>query len=222
MSSALRGLFLVTCVALLWCGDAQAQPTALQARVEGSAVTLPRPPLRIRVPASAVYAGAHRWVLYDVADCEVHVFIEADAHRQVQRLYWIQLEAYLASKPELRYNYDRDQVTTINGFEVRHRERFGPSDEPPRAGSDLEQVLKLVAAAGYRLPRETVNSRLVYLPDDTRRSEVMVIYIEDMASTGKTSADFMADGAITAAWPPVAATVLERARARISFERTGP
>ena len=185
-------------------------------------MTLQRPPLRIRVPASAVYAGAHRWVLYDVADCEVHVFIEADANRQVQRLYWVQFEAYLASKPELRYNYERDEATTVNGYAVRHRERFGPSDEPPRAGSDLEQVLRLVAAAGYRLPRETVNARLVFLPDASRRSEVMVIYIEDMASTGRTSADFLADGAITAAWPPVAATVLERARARIAFEGTAP
>ena len=33
---------------------------------------------RIRLPESVQYVGADRWVLYDIADCELHAFVEAD------------------------------------------------------------------------------------------------------------------------------------------------
>lgn len=209
----------ITVAALLCCGSAYAQTPSPERKIEGTSVISREPSLRVAVPTHARYVGADRWVLSGVADCEVHVFVEADASRQVQRLYWIQFEAYLPSKPELRYNYDRDPEVTMNGLAVRHRERFGPTDEKPRAGSDLEHVQQLIAAANYTLPREIINARLVHLPDDTRRSEVMVIYIEDMAITGRTSSDFLADGKVSAAWAPVAGELLERAKARITFEK---
>jgi hypothetical protein len=30
---------------------------------------------------------ANRWIFYDLADCELHVFVEADANKIVQRFY---------------------------------------------------------------------------------------------------------------------------------------
>ena len=209
-----------TLASLLLAVSSYAQPP--ERKVDGTRVTSRSPAIRITVPKEATYVGADRWPLYDVADCEVHVFVEADATKRVQRLYWIQFEAYLPSKPDSTYNYDRDQVTTMNGLEVRHRERFGPSNEKPRAGSDGERVMRMVASAGYTLPPDTVNSRLVHLPDASRRSEVMVIYIEDMAPLGKTSSDFLVDGKVSDAWAPVGRGVLARATSRISFERVSP
>ena len=83
-------------------------------------------------------------------------------------------------------------------------------------------VASLLAAAGHTLPPDTVNSRLVHLPDASRRSEVIVIYIEDMAPLGKTSSEFLVDGKVSDAWAPVGRGVLERAMSRISFERVSP
>jgi hypothetical protein len=212
----------MTFATLLCCSVASAQTPAPERKVVGTAVTSRDPAIRVSVPKEARYIGADRWPLHGVADCEIHVFVEADASKRIQRLYWIQFEAFLPTQPGARYDYDRDAATEINGFPVRHRERFGATAEKTRAGSDLEHVKKLVAAAGYTWPAEAVNARLVHLPDDTRRREVMVIYIEDMASTGKTSADFLSEGKVSAAWTPVAAGVLERAKARVTFERVSP
>jgi hypothetical protein len=46
------------------------------------------------LPQSLHYA-ADRWVLYDIADCELHDFVDADAQKNVQRLYWVQFEGYI-------------------------------------------------------------------------------------------------------------------------------
>ena len=210
---------VLSLAALLFCTGAHVQGAAPERTVEGSVVTSRDPAIRITLPKEARYVGADRWTLYDVADCEVHVFVEADAARNVQRVYWVQFEAFIPSQPDSKYNYDRDAIAEINGFAVHHRERFGPDDEKPRAGSDLEHVRKMILAAGYRLPKEIINARLVHLPDDTRRKEVMVIYMEDMATTGKTSADFIVGGKISDAWTPVGERLLERAKARVKFER---
>ena len=207
---------------LLCCSAAHAQTPEPEREVQGTTVTSRDPPIRVTVPKDARYIGADRWPLRGVADCEIHVFVDADADKLIQRLYWIQFEAFLPSQPGARYDYDRDGRTEMNGLVVRHRERFGETAGTPPAGSDLEHVQTLVAKAGYTWPREAVNTRLVHLPDDTKRREVMVIYIEDMAPTGKTSADFLSEGKISAAWTPVAAGVLQRAKARITFERVSP
>ena len=60
--------------------------------------------MRITVPNSVQYVSAARWDLNDIADAELHVFVDADAQKRVQRLYWIQFEAYLPSNTH-RYNY---------------------------------------------------------------------------------------------------------------------
>jgi hypothetical protein len=67
-------------------------------RVEGNAVTSERDPaMRIELPNPAQYLGAGRWVLYGIADCELHAFAEADGQKDVQRLYWVQFEQYRAT-----------------------------------------------------------------------------------------------------------------------------
>lgn len=58
------------------------------------------------VAESAQYVGGDRWVLYDLADCELHALVDADAQGNVQRLYGIQFEAYLPTRPELKHTYD--------------------------------------------------------------------------------------------------------------------
>jgi hypothetical protein len=61
------------------------------------------PRVTITLPKQAQSVGADRWILYDIADCELHIFVEADA-KVLQRLYWIQFEAYVPSRPELKRN----------------------------------------------------------------------------------------------------------------------
>jgi hypothetical protein len=162
-----------------------------------SIVSRADPHLRITVPHAAMYVGADRWNLYDVADCEIHVFVEADKARRVTRFYWIQFEAYLPSHPDFYYDYPSPPNTPMQlwnrDFQVRAR--FGPTGEVPKAGSDLERVQQLIAKAGYTLPPHMLNVRMVHLgPKDAKgrvRSEMILFYNEDMAPTGMTSMDFI-------------------------------
>ncbi len=65
-------------------------------KVEGTTVTSDQDPaVKVTFPATAQYVGSDRWDLYGIADAELHVFVEADAQKRVQRLYWVQFEGYL-------------------------------------------------------------------------------------------------------------------------------
>src|SRR5215475_11071427 len=64
-------------------------------RVESNVITSERDPaVRIQLPKPVQYIGADIWVLYGMADCELHAFVEADAQQNVQQLYWVQFEGY--------------------------------------------------------------------------------------------------------------------------------
>src|SRR5690349_816164 len=99
-------------------GVAAAQARAPERKVAGSTITSERDPqIKVEFPSAAKYVGASRWNLYDIADCELHAFVEADAQMRVQRLYWIQFEGYLPSKPDTAYTYDSPRHATIGGLD---------------------------------------------------------------------------------------------------------
>jgi hypothetical protein len=180
-------------------------------------VSQENPRVRITLPTQAQHVGAHRWVLYDVADCELHVFVEANKQQKIERLYWIQFEGYIPSRPESRYDYSRDGTTTIAGKEFFVRPRFGETQEKGKPGSDLEQVQRLLRENGYTLPDHMVNTRFVHLFND-RRKELMIIYAEDMAPLGLTTQQLLPGGTAEERWPEISKQVVESAKSRIALE----
>src|SRR5215831_16264874 len=95
-----------------------AQSSAPDRRVSGSTLTSNHDPnLQIRLPESAQYVGADRWILYDIADCELHAFVEADTQKNVQHLYWVQFEGYIPSKPDSKYQYNSPRHEKIGGMD---------------------------------------------------------------------------------------------------------
>lgn len=212
---------LLVCTAFL-SSAAFGQQLQPEREVAGNVITSAKDPaVRIRLPAAARYVGAVRFALYGIADCEIHVFVEADAKNVVQRLYWTQFEGYLPSKPDSTYGYS-GAMTKLGDRDYYVRARFGPGAEVARQGSDLEQVQKLLGAGGYTLPAETINVRLATLLDAGRRRELMFIYMEDLASTGVAIADLMVDGKVQSPWPEIEKGIIARALTRISVENTGP
>lgn len=199
-------------------------PAAPAARVERHSVVHRGKGVTVRVPASATYVGSERFRLYDVADAEIHVFAEAGPERRVRRLYWVQFESYLPARPELRYDYSDNRrselwgsVTWVGGGP----RRTGASGRP---GSDGEHVRNLLARAGYTLPAEAMSARLVQILDDPAgtgrgRDELMLIYSEDLAPTGKSYSDLVRDGATTPAWEPLEPPRIARAAAAFRVER---
>lgn len=200
---------------------ALAQERAPAGRIEGHRVVHAGPPaLAIGVPAKAMYVGALRFPLYGVADCELHVFVEATRDRRVRRLYWVQFESYLPKWPALSYDYGKvgDRQMRVWGHPTWVNIRFGRSTEKPRSGSDTEQVRGLLDRAGYVLPPDMMHVRLVRMLDDPQgtgkgRSELMLIYSEDSALIGKAAQRYRAN---TTRPPQGAAKIVARVSKRFT------
>ncbi len=192
--------------------------------VTGNIVTHPVEKIRIRVPEMASYVGAERFNLYGVADAEIHVFVESDAAKKMQRLYWVQFESYLPSNDH-RYNY-ADGNTRFDLWGTPTWLVWGPrlTSAPYRAVGDRESVMRILSRAGYTIPPEVLNVRMVQMLDDPEgsgrgRRELMIIYSEDLAPTGKTVAELSADGKVNDAFKPLEKPLIDRATASVRVER---
>jgi hypothetical protein len=212
---------IIILVLLARCLAAVAQADAPERKVENNVIISERDPkVRVELPKSVQYIGADRWVLYDIADCELHAFVEADSQQNVQRLYWVQFEGYLPTKPKLKYEYDSPRHTTIGGLDFYVDTWTGAIDDKVRAGSDTEHIEALSRAKGYKMPAGMMYVRLVHLLDEQKRKELMIIYGEDLASTGFTAADLKEGGNAYVQWLAIEKGFVERAEKKIKIEET--
>lgn len=196
-----------------------AQTAPPERKALGNVVTSERDPaVRIELPKTAQYVGADRWLLYGFADCELHAFVEADAQKNVQRLYWVQFEGYLPSRPDLHHTYDSPKHTTIGGMDFYVDSWVRAKDAKTEAGSDREHIEALIGAKGYRMPEGMMDVRLVHLLDKEKRKELMIIYGEDLASTGFSAAELSEGGKARDRWAGIADGLLERAQGTVRVE----
>ena len=173
------------------------------------------PKVRIELPKSVHYVGADRWDLYGIADCELHAFVEADEQKNVQRLYWIQFEGYLPSKPELHHRYDSPRHTTIGGLDFYVDTWVRVNSDKVAAGSDTEHIEALIRTHRYKMPSGMMYVRLVHLLDAQKRKELMIICGEDLSPTGFTAADLKKGGKAYDQWPAIETRLVERATKKI-------
>lgn len=220
MKIARRALVLLSANLLLAMMPAFAQPAypPPERTVHGSVLySTHDPKVKVSLPASAHYVGASRWVLYGMADCELHAFVEADAHKRVQRIYWVQFEGYLPSRPELHHAYDSPRHATLGGMDFYVDTWVEPSNATEKAGSDGEHIKALIRSHGYTLPAAMMSVRLVHLLDASKRRELMLIYSEDIGTLGFDAADLNKGGKAYSQWPAIEHGLIERAQQRISL-----
>lgn len=196
------------------------QTIAPERKVERNAVISARDPnVRVRFPQSAQYLGADRWNLYDIADCELHVFVDSDAQKTVQRLYWVQFEGYLPSKPDLAHQYDSPRHTAIGGLDFYVDTWVRPKDAETQTGSDRQHIEELIRSKGFNMPAGMMYVRLVHLLDERKRKELMIIYGEDLGSTGLSAADLSQGGKEFDRWPAIEKGLLERGEKKIAIQQ---
>jgi hypothetical protein len=144
----------------------------------------------ITMGPSLVYVGSEEFVLYDLATCEIHLWVDAP-NKHVQRMYWVQFESYLANN-SYTYSYSELPSRLKLGPHVFHNGvRFFNLDDDRkkwRPGSDYERVLGLLESHGYSVGSELMELAL-FLVDRTARRELMVIYMEDLAPLGISAAE---------------------------------
>lgn len=210
-------------IAVVFGAVVAVQTNSPERKVEGNVITSGRDPsVRIRLPTSAQYVGADRWVLYGIADCELHAFVDAEEHKSVRRLYWVQFEGYLPTQPNLKHTYDSPRHATIGGMDFYVDTWVRASAPETKPDSDGAHVRALIRAKGYASPAGMMYVRLVHLLDEQKRKELMIIYGEDLASTGFSAADLAKGGKAYDQWPTVEKGLIERAISKIALEQTPP
>jgi hypothetical protein len=206
-------------VFVLGCTVFAAQALRPERLAEGNRITSQHDPaVRIRLPNGAQYAGADRFVLYEIADCELHAWVEADRNRNVQRLYWVQFESYLPSRPELHHTYDSPRHTQIGGMDFYVDTWVRSKSEKTRPGSDREHIVALVESKGYHMPDGMMYVRLVHLLDEQKRKELMVIYAEDLQPKGLTASELQQGGSAYSQWAAIDRELVTRAEKSIAIE----
>ncbi len=201
------------------CSLLAAQSTVPERTVHGNVITSDRDPkARISLPQEAYYLGADRWVLYGNADCELHAFVEADAGRNVKKLYWVQFEQYLPSKPDLHHTYDSPRHALIGGLDFYVDTWVRSRTAAIEAGSDREHIEQLIRANGYTMPYGMMYVRFVHLLDKEKRQELMIIYGEDLTPIGLSAAELGEGGKARARWPEIDKSLIERAKQKITVE----
>jgi hypothetical protein len=220
----LLGLLVVLASSFLCSATLTAQNAPPERKVAGNVVTSQRDPaVRIELPKTVQYVGGDRWILYNIADCELHAFIETDPQKKADaqknvRLYWVQFEGYLPSRPDLHHTYDSPKHATIGGLDFYLDTWVRAKDAPLESGSDREHIEALLGAKAYRMPDAMMYVRLVHLLDREKRKELMIIYGENLAPTGFTVADLSDGGKNRARWPALADALLAAAQKRITVE----
>jgi hypothetical protein len=208
-------------IVLLWGTHASSQAELPERKVQGGVLTSEHDPrIRITLPSSVHYVGADRWVLGGFDDCELHAFVDADQHKTVRRLYWIQFESYLPSRPELHHTYNSPRHAEIAGMDFYVDTWPRATDAKTESGSDLEHLLVLVRNNGYNLPNGMIYARFVHLVDKEKRKELMIIYAEDLEPDGLTAADLFKGGKAHLRWPTLERNLIDRAEQNIELQTT--
>lgn len=199
--------------------------TGLTRQVDGNALISEQDPAAVlRFSPEYRYLGGHKFILFGVADTEQHFFVETTPDNKLTSIYWVQYEAYLPDKP---YAYDyadsplRVQIGDYEFFTDTTVFHYDP-DRKRRRGTDGEMVRRFLAGKGYQYPEEVVYARLVYLTDASRRKELMIIFMDDLAQYGFTAEALGEGGETQDRWPEVEKAHLDKVRATLTMHGLAP
>jgi hypothetical protein len=171
---------------------AQTAPSTRTRLVKGQVLTSSHlPPIKVKFEKAFTYVGMQSFILYGRAQVEQYFFVAADSRRLIKRMYMIQFESYLPSISGA-YNYaatktiDLAGQTYIADFEVVPNVSAAIKQDPQ---SDVTRAASFLEGKGYRIGKGIAFQRFVRLVDETKRSEFILLYVEDLIGAGFDAAD---------------------------------
>ena len=182
------------------------------------------PPVRMAFDERFEYIGGQKFILYGTADVEQQFFVEEHPDGTLKSFVWIQFEGFL---PDNDYTYDYSGSPLrlqIGAFDFYTDTEPGASNRFLRLGwpgTDGYLARKFAADKGYPMPDDYAFARLVHIPDDASRKELLIIFMEDLAPTGWTGESLREGGEHEERWLEVEAAHLERIKQVMSLSRTG-
>jgi len=224
MLTAMAGVLALASIACAQTNPAPAPPVTRT--VSGQVLkSKDMPAVRLEFDKAFKYAGAHSFVLYEVANAEQHFFVDADKEGRLRRFYWIQFEGYLPTNTH-SYDYKSPKIVNIGGFDffadTWARSLKGNTGRPDSDGNRARAFLE---SKGFKMTgTEVLMQRLVHLVDEAKRNELMIIYLEDLSTlgggdAGLTAADLNEGGSARARWPEIAQGLLDRAQKNMKVSK---
>lgn len=199
----------------------QQELKSVAANVQGLVLTSNgMPSVRMKFDKAFKYAGTQSFILYDVAHAEQHFFVDADKAGRIKRMYWIQFEGYLPSNNNT-YKYKPTKNVNIAGLDfIADAYARNVKANPGRADSDGSRARAFLETKGYRMASdEVISQRLVHLVGESKREEIMIIYLEDLSAMGLTAADVAKGGRAFAQWNQISKELIERTLKNMEVSR---
>jgi hypothetical protein len=176
---------------LLVRADASAQRRASNAVAEarvvrGQVLTSSKlPQMRVRFDKRFKYVGSQTFVLYKRARAEQHFFVDADAGRRVRAMYMLQFEGYLPGV-DASYSYDVKETIRLGGVDYIVNVESVPDVKAAlgqQPESDSARAVAFLEGKGYHVPESVRFQRFVRLVDESKRSEFIMLYVEDSGAS---------------------------------------
>lgn len=181
-------------------------------KVEGKTIfSAQNPRIKIQLRGDFEFVGQFDFKIKDVAGGERYIF--ADTRQgKVRRLFILQFEAILPASNEIfRYNFDKAQL--IGGHKFRSNTFAFSNTEARRENPQGEAALteKLLKEKGFGLEDELMTARFVTVPDEAKKHELILFYVENVDSTKYRLTDFYNGEEETEVWKKLSADLLKRA-----------
>jgi hypothetical protein len=176
------------------------------------------PVAQVQIDPQFFYAGNLSFILYNVAHVEQHHFITTNERKRIQRLLWFQFEGYLEDNQH-KYDYSGLENMKLNDLTFLHDADILNIDDDykERPTSDSAHVVEFFREKGYIFEGDTMFKRMVWLDADLR-NELMIIYSEDLASTGFNVSDLTEGGSHAPDWTAISKSLHERALASFAIK----
>lgn len=144
------------------------------------------PEIRLKFDKKFKFAGSQEFTLYDRAKAGQFFFVEAEKGK-IKRMYMLQFESFLPGI-DAQYNYNEPNSAEIGGLKYfSNFENISSVEAALKAlppDSDTAKAVKFLQDKNFTLPNALNFQRFVRVLDDTRRSEFIILYIEDAEITG--------------------------------------
>ena len=163
--------------------------------VEGQKlISTQMPGIAIRFSDEYMYVGRRLFTLFKNSTVEQFHFVKSDEGKKVKAVFIVQFESFL---PHINQTYDykiKDSMS-LNGTSFLYSPVYNkpPAIVSDTVKSDVWHRLMYLMVKGYHWPAEVIGYRFIKLVDDTKRSEILIIYNEDLKNTGATAEELDKD-----------------------------
>ena len=179
--------------------------------VEGSTFYSRDPELTVQIVAPLDFVGRLKFDIAGLADVDTFLFADVSSGIYTCRLA-IHFESQRPDR-DFTYNFPEEPTVALGDHEYYYDAFFGPQakmvEENPNA--DFSKVELFLRSKGLTGWKEAMWHRFMRTLDSSRRSELLILYHEDLGAAGVTVADLGADGPKAHLWPELSAALKERA-----------